>query len=156
MQTSVLEDNLVAVRGMVEEHGFVSSFANTEAAGIEAGLFVVRDATETESTRLPAATGEVTGVLMLGVSMWLPGRPPQDPEYAELDMVSVLRRGRIWVVAETAMALTDNVFVRFSGGSEGRIRDDVDGGDAVALPNARVVSETSGIDELCLIEVNLP
>ncbi len=160
MQTVALADNVIAREGMVETNMFVSSFANTDAAGLPAGRFVVRDVTDINSIRVPVLTGEVTGLLIEGVSIWLPSREPQDPEYAEFDMVSVLRMGRIWMVAEDAVTITDQVFVRFAsggGGTElGTVRSDADTATAVAQPRCRFLSVTTGALELVLVEVSLP
>ena len=154
-QLTTLADNAVAVRGMVELKEFASSFANTDAAGFEAGRFIVRDATELESVRAPALTAEVSGPLLEGVSMWLPGRTGSDPEYAEFDMVSVLKRARIWVNAMTAMSIDDTVSVVFSGANAGRIRNTI-ATSVVPAGAVKVIIETSGVDQLCLIEVQLP
>lgn len=77
--------------------------------------------------------------------------------------VPLLRRGRIWVMAEQAVAPTDPVFVRYTangtiGGvvtAAGQFRKDADTSRALAVPNARWVTSAAA-GGLAVLEVNLP
>ena len=74
---------------------------------------------------------------------------------------AVVRRGRIWVVAETVIDdLTDGVFYRHTtpGASPeflGRFST-TDDANTTAVPQARWVRVTSATGELTIIELNLP
>lgn len=73
---------------------------------------------------------------------------------------NVLRRGRIWVKAEQAVAVGDPVYVRHTvnGGTTavGRFRKDIDTANAILISNARWASTTSGADQMAVLEINLP
>lgn len=79
--------------------------------------------------------------------------------YEDGKAVNTLSRGRVYVKAETAMALGDNVFFRYeaSGNNDelGKFRNDADSSTAVQITAARVV-QPAAADELSVIEVNLP
>ncbi len=130
------------------------------SAGLKPGR-VVTKGTATRQVRVPVLTGEVTGGVVMGISVYDAGREPggTNGEYEQYEVVPVLRRGRVWMLAEDAVAEGGAVFVRFtSAGAEedGRVRSDADGGDAVALPGAVYRSTTTTTDQLVLVEINLP
>lgn len=81
-------------------------------------------------------------------------------EYEDKSPVNVLRKGKIHVFAEEAIDPdTDSPFFRHtaSGGNTeiGRFRTDTDTATAVAVPNARFVTSTTGAG-LVVIEINNP
>jgi hypothetical protein len=75
---------------------------------------------------------------------------------------AVLRKGRIWVVAEDVVSdITAGVFYRHTTpGADpeflGRFRTDADTADATLVPEARWVRVTSAVGELTIVELNLP
>lgn len=75
---------------------------------------------------------------------------------------AVIRRGRVWVVAETIIDdLNDGVFYRHTTpGADpealGRFRNDADTADATLIPDARWVRVTTATGALTVIELNLP
>ena len=80
--------------------------------------------------------------------------------FAPKEMMNILRKGRIWVKAEQAVALNSPVFVRHTanGGTTapGRFRIDIDTANATAVTGARWVTTTSAPDQLACLELNLP
>jgi hypothetical protein len=76
------------------------------------------------------------------------------------DTFNVLRKGRIVVRAEVAVAIGDPVFVRHTvnGGTTavGRFRNNADTARADQVTAARWVTSTSGADQLAVLEINLP
>ena len=85
-----------------------------------------------------------------------------DTGFPQNKMGSVMRVGRIWVIAEDVVSdVTAPVHYRHANAGAdpeflGRFRTDVDGGDATAIPAARWVTTTSAVGELAVIELNLP
>lgn len=79
---------------------------------------------------------------------------------APKDTCSVLRKGRVLVLAEQAIALGDPVYVRHTanGGTTapGRFRKDADTANAIQVTKARWVTSTSGADQIAVLELNLP
>ena len=99
---------------------------------------------------LPNATGEITGDNFAGISVRDPTvELPQGSNvftgFKTGDVISLLRRGRLWVVSEDAVSARVPVFARFvAGGGEelGALRTDADTADAVAIPGSKFM--TSG------------
>lgn len=72
-----------------------------------------------------------------------------NPQYPQFSAVPLMRKGRIWVSAETAMADGANPFVRFTANGAlyvGNFRNDADTGKAVQMPSGQAVvrGTTSG------------
>lgn len=95
-----------------------------------------------------AATGDVTGVNMLGIALCdstMETVGGTDLQYPPLTVIPVARKARVWMKCETAVTTAPSqVFVRFTAGAGeltlGRVRNDVAGGQAVAIPGARFVT----------------
>lgn len=142
-------------RGYVKDSGM-----NGEAsAGIAFGKFVVMAAGELTDTAIVAGNSRGTPA-----SFKLPAASTDDfkgggfvihshdyDKRLDLDtngaikpakQLAVLKKGRIWVNAGTAMAVTDNVFVQYTAGiaSVGDVANASDGGKNVQLFGARVVT----------------
>lgn len=81
------------------------------------------------------------------------------PQYPIQAAVPCLRRGRIWVLAETALADGSLPFVRFTVNGAlylGNFRNDADAGKAVQLPGGgAVVRGTTAGAGYAVIELNL-
>lgn len=79
--------------------------------------------------------------------------------YKEKMAVSVLTRGRVYVLVENLVKAGDSVYMRVEDGlaSEkvGQFRSDADSGDAILVERARFV-KGAGAGELAVLEVNLP
>jgi len=114
----------------------------TEA--IPPGTLVVVTVDDENTCDLPDATGEVTGGRALGIA--LIDRQSTSTNYATGDMVRIAVSGEVWVAAEDAVTAGADAFVRFTDAATtlGTFRSDVDGTDAVALPNAKFSTTTAG------------
>lgn len=105
----------------------------------------------------------VTGFIMAGVSLFKEKVVPNDgtgAKYEAGEAISVLRKGRIWVLAEDVISLDSDVYLRHTLGAAdevpGRFRTDADSAKGDQITNARWVSETTGADELAQLEINIP
>jgi len=78
--------------------------------------------------------------------------------YNPQSAVSILKRGRVYVQVEDAVADGGQVFIRHVAGAGeqlGAARSDADGSDASALPNASYVLAANA-GELAIVDINLP
>lgn len=109
--------------------------------------------------------GDLTGKHGLGVAALMTSRGQADTAtgYDANEDVSIVRKGRVWVLAEEAVEPGDPVYVRMvAAGAEvlGRLRRTEDGTlgtapDAALLRGARWVTTTAAA-ALGVIEINLP
>jgi hypothetical protein len=93
---------------------------------------------------------------VLGVAIYDAAKAPG--AYADEEAVPVLRRGRIYVTAEAAVAKGDPVYVRVVAGvgeTRGRVRATPDSTDCALLRGARFVSTTTA-EGLAVVELDLP
>jgi hypothetical protein len=134
------------------------------AAAIGFGIVVVRDQTDDQKARLPQAAADITDAkIALGFT-----RMTQAAEqnygsaggvgYALESSMSIMRKGRIYVMTEDAVTDGGAVYVRHVAGAGetlGSVRSDADGSDASILPGAafRKATSASGIS---IVELNLP
>jgi hypothetical protein len=161
MQTVYDTETPVGIEGQKIEaypSGIVTGIA--EGGAIPVGRLVVMDTTAgraDKSARLPAATGDVTNTnLVLGFSMLDPTYP--QPPYAQYKTFPIMRKGRILLYSETAIAKGTRPFVRFAAGGTsnlGAIRADADTATAVAAPYAVVITPVTTAGGLCVVEINL-
>jgi hypothetical protein len=138
-------------------------YSYVTAAAQPAGVFVTDDGSEKPGCKVPASAANVAQAI--GVVQYKATElPPADTtvnDYAADTVVPVQNDGDIWVVCEEAMALTDDVYVRWvtgTGTQLGAVRNDADtsGTDRAALlPNARVVKASTGAG-VVLLRINLP
>jgi len=161
-QSTYNTDPDVAFPGMALDNGprDVVSFTNEEAADALLGGLMVVQGTEADDALLPAATGDdPLGIVMHNHSL--------DFDLADGEVVAVdglgaaLKKGRIWVRVEEAIALGDDVYFRHTAaGAEqaGEFRTDADGGDADQLTNARWAGPSATYNGVLLapLELNLP
>ncbi len=105
---------------------------------------------EVPIVEVPNATGEITGPLFAGITVFDPTvELPEDgvfAGFADKSPISFLRRGRMWVITEDAVTVHQAAFARFvAAGAEelGALRSDVDTADAVAIPGSNFKSTGS-------------
>jgi hypothetical protein len=158
MQTEVSSYMEKGLAGQVADigHTDIITRANAYGESIPFGVFVTKGANEGEAV-VPDATGEVTGLVGLGVVL-RSHTQPQGEGYADGDPMPVMKKGRVWVPVEDAVTAETAAFVRFVAGTGeqlGAFRSDADGTDAVALPGAKFVTD-AGAGELALLDLNLP
>ena len=162
-QTAYAVDPALAFRGMLgdpNDDKFALPLANGAAAAVGFGIMVRRDVTNPEDQfDVFSATGQdPVGVLVHTHAQ-------EDPTLADplgvalLEPASVLRRGRIWVVVEEAVAVGDPVFFRHTagaGGSEiGAFRNDADTASCDQITNAQWLQGSAGAG-VALLELNIP
>ncbi len=134
---------------------------NNAALKIPFGRFVAFDAgagTSEIAVRAPAAVGDK----LLGVSLYDAAHEVSATGYLPNGMIGVLAKGSVWMITEQAVTRADPVFARYalvtgSGTTPaiGRVRKDVDTADAVAVPNARFLTNAVA-GGFVLVELNLP
>lgn len=113
------------------------------------------------TVELPDASAKVTDGRGLGVAIAdvsIESADGTGDGYEDDASLAIMRRGRIWVVSEDAVAAIGTpAFVRFAAGAGGSVlgafRTDADTATAVALPGARFMSTTSGTNQLALLEI---
>lgn len=122
------------------------------------GRGVIGNAVEGE-VALPSATGFV----LTGVSVATQLAKPNATGIAQYDAktpIPVMKKGRIWVLAEQAVNPSSPVFCRYTvnGGTTavGRFRADADTARADAVTDARWLTTTTAADQLALLEINIP
>jgi len=151
----------IGVHGQLIEnylHAAVSALACVEV--IPVGVVVCYDTTAgrpPKAVRNVAATGDVTTLTgVMGITQWDPSYP--EPPYRLGATLPVLRKGRIAIIAETALASHTTPFVRFAlvgaGTMFGALRADADAGNAVAAPYLTVV-QGAAIGGVAIVEIDL-
>ena len=151
-QTVHAQDMPQAHPGLVADSATVQDTISRiaeQAAGVHAGTFMIPGTDAEQQALAPTATGEVSDGDGLGVVQYDASKMPartaaalaDESEYDDEDVLPILTKGRIWVLCDAAATITANTpaFVRFvAAGAEvlGAFREDADGGDAVAMPNA--------------------
>jgi len=155
-----LETIAEAQPGMVWGDCYRDTYKAT--AAMKAGIMVSNIGTANFKTcKSPAASTDTH----IGATEYLPARAPTGDgvnEYAAGDLVSVVRKGQIYLISEAAMSVGDPVFARYTanGGNTllGAIRVDADTARALQVPGARVVKPSVTVNGviLTLVDLNLP
>lgn len=138
----------------------VATTANVTASPILFGRGLAQNLTDADLIALPSATG----FTLAGVSMASQIPTPNDDGIAKYEdgvAVPVLKKGRIWVLAEDAVtSLADAVYLRHTANGAvnvaGRFRTDADTNRADVIANARWKTLTTAINQLAILEINLP
>ncbi len=138
----------------------VATTANTTSSPILFGRGLAQVLTDAEKISLPS----LTGFLFAGVSVQSQVVTPNDDGIAKYEngvAVPVLTKGRIWVLAEDAVtSLDDSVYLRHTANGavnvSGRFRTDADTARADQISNARWLSLTTAINQLAVLEINMP
>jgi len=161
-QTSYAVDPALAFRGQLGDPNvdmFAIPLANGAAAAVGFGIMVRRDATNPETQfDIFSATGQTPAGILAHT------HAQQDPTLADplgvalLEPASVVRRGRIWVVTEEAIAVGDAVYFRHTSGTGteiGAFRNDADTASCDQITSARWLRGCSAAG-VALLEINLP
>lgn len=142
----------IGVEGMIARNSD-SEVANKGALEvIPFGRAVVRG-TSDETTRLPVDTNSK----FIGVALHIHAlENPVGGEvssYAVKEVVSVLRRGQVYVKTEQAVVPGDPVYFRFAGtGDKGAFRKDADTANAKLIPGA-TFETTADANGLAVIRI---
>jgi hypothetical protein len=154
-------DRPIGIHGQRIE-GYSSALATGRAltVPIQVGTLAIYDTAvqaEPRAIVAPASELDVTTLeAVVGLVMWDATYP--EPPFRINALVPVMRRGRLAIVAETALAAGTNPFVRFTVGSPGTLlgalRNDDDAGNAVAAPYLRVIVGAA-VGKPAIVEVAL-
>lgn len=154
-QTSYTDAPVKAYEGAVADQGKKDLISKTTSDAVTYGRFVCNDEVLGDAyCRLPAASGDIGGVTF-GVAV---AKTSSDSAgYAEYDSVSILNKGRVWMIAEDAVSAGDAVYVRYTANGAGKVvgqvRSDGDSSKAAALSRAKFAS-SAGAGDLVLVELN--
>lgn len=134
--------------------------ANVTGSPILFGRGLAQNLTDPDLIALPSATG----FQLAGVSIQSQIPTPNDDGVAKYEngvAVSTLKKGRIWVLAENIItSLSNAVYLRHTANGAinvaGRFRTDGDTNRADQITNARWKTLTTAINQLAVLEINLP
>jgi hypothetical protein len=157
-QTTITANPTVAVAGTFAT-GTATPLNTRSLMAVETipvGVFVVVTAADSTTCELPDAQAEAGSGRGLGIAL----RPASGAtSYAAGETVTIGYAGEFWTVGEDTGAISGaQAFVRgVAGGSGlGSFRSDVDGTDAVALPNAVFTSNAASAGDLVRVWLNGP
>lgn len=160
MQTSYSYLAPEAVVGLMTEDFTRYVDSVVPGTAVKVGKLLVADTTvgkARNAARLPAASADITGVIAMGITPFDQSREG-GVDYPANRPTPVLRRGRIWVLAEGAVTRFTQPFIRFAsgaGGTElGSFRGDADTATAVAAPYALYLTDAAA-GGLVLVEITL-
>jgi hypothetical protein len=126
------------------------SRANEDSAAVAFGKPAVAGTDAEKQFKLPSGAGD----LFLGVTVHRHGSQDlTDDGIAIGEVAEILRRGKIWVVAATVVAVGDDVYWRHTT-APGTWRNDAT--DSVKVAGATWATATSAVDSLAVIDINLP
>lgn len=159
MQTSYAIDQSAGLPGQLADAGHqdVVSAINS-ATAVPFGKLCVAGASE-GLCKLPGAATDVTNKgLVLGVSVKthaIESSLSGDPQYPVNSVPSLLRKGRIYVKVEQAVAIGDAVYVRYAAGGDGLGSfGNTAGTTERALLDGASWVKGAGIGGLAVLEVN--
>ena len=145
-----------AVKGMLADIALSDKVGRNSLVAIAFGLGLVQTAVAGQAA-LPSATG----FTFEGISVQT-NKPTSnatgEAQYEIGEEITVLRKGRIWVYVETAVAVNDDVFLRHTVNGAllaGDFRTDADTARADQITNARFITATTAAG-LAMVEINLP
>lgn len=154
-QTTTLTIPVDGILGGIADAGFTDKISRVAEGVIYLGLAHVFGTNQpsqgTPGQVAPIGDGAAAIVNFAGIPIWESGREPYTvvngkstlPDKA---MVSLMRKGRIWVYTETAVSPTSDVFVRVltvSADVKGQFRAGT-ATNFIALPGAKFITSTTG------------
>ncbi len=166
-QLSYSVNQSAAKIGQLADLGLAKDIVTGENSGSgEVALFghFMSKGTGDNGVKRPAAAADITDLkLAKGVvvaSEAIVSNPAVvDPQYPEKSAVSIMKKGRIWVVAEDAVtAGTSGVHVRYAGtGNKGAFRGASVVAETAQLQDAQAkwITSTSAPGQLAILEINL-
>lgn len=134
VQTAVAVNPLAGRPGMEYDDSFSDIVTWIATVAIPFGVLVYESAEG--KAALPTATGNVTAG-RVGIALEDPAKA-SGVGYEIGDPVRVMKRGRVWIASEEALAFGDTLFVRFATGTgtqKGAFRNDADTASASTPPN---------------------
>lgn len=150
------------LEGMLADYGTPPDvisriYEPSSPAGVYAGKAVVMGTDPEKQCKMPSTAITAT---LLGFVALVTGKAIKASGYSfdRYDEVPILRKGRIWLLSEDAIAAGVKPYIRHTanGGSlPGNIRSDADTAKADQIEGVITLSATTGAG-LVLCEVNLP
>lgn len=159
-QTSVSYAPGYRVEGMVSRNAPLLSeqkISRLAEAAVKPGRFVIGGTDPTTQCTVVGASGDVTAKI-LGVVLWDPAQEP-GTSYAAGTMVTIVKRGVVWMKAEDAVTFGNSPYIRYTVNGAldvGRVRSDADTSKAAVAANCRFLNATSGSDGWVEVEINIP
>ena len=142
----------VAFEGMLADSVKIAALSKiTEGADLEFGLGCKKGTSDNQIVPLAANTDKFEGVII--------HRHREEGELGDKVSVSLLRKGRIYVLVEQDVVAGEAAFVRaVAAGAEraGAFRKDADGGDAIDLTGKAEFVTSALAGELAVLDINLP
>lgn len=124
--------------------------ANEESSAVAFGKPVVAGTDAEKQFLLPYGAGNK----FLGATVHKMGtEDPTDDGIASGEPAELLRKGKIWVVAATIVNVGDPVFWRHTT-APGTWRNEAT--DSVLLEGATWATKTTAVDQLAVIDINIP
>lgn len=155
MQTDY-NDLSAAVKGGLADIALTDKVGRFAAADVAFGVGLAATTTAGQA-EVPTATSFVfEGISVQTNKVTL--NATGEALYQAGEEITVLKKGRIWVYTEVAIAVGDAVFLRHTVNAAlvpGDFRNDADTARADAITNARFVTATTGAG-LVQVEINLP
>jgi len=146
------------VEGGLADSGLTDKITRRCATIVKFGYGLIQTAVEGVAA-LPSATGFV----FEGVAVMVHKAKPNSTgvgQYEIDEAITTLRKGRIWVLAEEVVNPSSPVYLRHTVNAgttaPGRFRASADTARADLISNARWLTTTTAIDQLALLEINLP
>ena len=160
MQTSYSINQGISQAGMLADLGnndVVSKYDTLDSLGVAFGLGLAQGAAD-DQVHLPSASTDK----FVGISVLVQHKEQQLGtglvNYKQGDMISVLRKGRVWVQVDSAVVAGAPVFCRFAAGSGsvlGSFRADADTGSASQVMGS-VFTSSAVAGGLAIVDINLP
>jgi hypothetical protein len=158
-QTSVAEQ-AVGFPGQFADAGFGDVISRVAEVAVPFGKFVVQGTDKDNQANLPGAATDITNTLLrLGIAMKTHGIESDPnvalPTYPIKSVMSVMKKGRAWVVVEESVSPSDPVYVRYAAGGSGKGSFGKTAGstERALLANARYLT-TASADGLAMVEVD--
>jgi hypothetical protein len=149
-----------AVLGLVSEDFTKYTDTVVPQTAVKVGKLLTADKTAGKvrnAAKLPAAAADVVRPGAMGVT-FLDSMREGGSDFPPNRPIGVIRRGRLWVLAESNVARWTHPFVRFAsgaGGTElGGFRADADSTTAAQLTDAIFLTDASA-GQLVLVEIDL-
>lgn len=159
IQTTYAAGITAALEGQIADSGRTDVTSKVAHESITAGRFTARQANG--RVKLPTQATDITGGVAEGFAALDTAREGAlgtggSAPWVAGDVVPVLRKGRIYVVPETAFNEGEAVHVRYGGvGDKGAVRNAAVASETAILPSA-VFRNSGSASGLAIVEINLP
>jgi len=160
MQTTYTYNAPEALLGMCSEDFMKYIDTAIPQVVVKTGTLLTADRTAGKvrnAAKIPAAAGDVISPSAMGVVI-LDSTREGGVDWPAMRPTPLLRKGRIWVTAESAVARWTNPFIRFAAGAGGTVlggfRADADSASAAVNTRAIILTDADA-GSLFLLEIDL-